>query len=85
VICRKSKKNPKYTQDGNRELITVLECVSTEGMVLPLLVVTKEANYYIGTHIRDQRGPKWVYGHSPKGWTSNEIRLGWLEDAFESI
>jgi hypothetical protein len=48
VICRKDRKNPKYTQDGNRELITVLECVSAEGIVLPPLVVTKRANYYIG-------------------------------------
>jgi Tc5 transposase DNA-binding domain len=84
VICRKGRKNPKYTQDGNRELITVLEYVSAEGVVLPPLVVTKGANHYIGMHIRGQGGPGWVYAHSPKGWTSNEIGLGWLEDTFES-
>src|SRR5579862_7740045 len=83
VICRKGRKNPKYTQDSNRELIIVLECVSAEGMVLPPLVVTKVMNHYIGTHIRGQGGPGWVYGYSPNGWTSNEIGLGWLEDTFE--
>jgi Tc5 transposase DNA-binding domain len=57
MICRKGRKNPKYTQDGNRELITVLECVSAEGVVLPSLVVTKGANHYRGTHIRGQGGP----------------------------
>ena len=83
VICRKGRKNPKYTQDGNRELITVLECVSAEGVVLPPLVVTKGAHHYIGMHIKGQGGPGWVYGHSPKGWTSNEVGLGWLEYTFE--
>ena len=67
VICRKGRKNSKYTHDGNRELITVLECVSAEGVVLPPLIVTKGANHYIGTHIRGQGGSGWVYGHSPKG------------------
>src|SRR4051794_9556045 len=83
VVCRKGRKNPKYTQDGNRELITVLECVSAEGVVLPPLIVTKGMNHYIGTHIRGQGGSEWVYGHSPKGWTTNEIGLGWLEYTFE--
>lgn len=31
VICRRGRKNPRYTCDGNRELITVLECVSAKG------------------------------------------------------
>src|SRR4051794_9428992 len=58
VVCRKGRKNPKYIQDGNRELITILECVSAEGVVLPSLVVTKGANHYIGMHIRGQGGPE---------------------------
>jgi hypothetical protein len=57
VICKKGKKNFKYTQNGNRELITVLEYVSAEEVVLPPLVVTKGMNYYIGMYIRDQGGP----------------------------
>ena len=83
VIYKKSRKNLKYTQNGNRELITVLECVSAEGVVLPLLVVTKRANHYRRTHIRGQGNSGWVYEHSPKGWTSNEIGLGWLKHTFE--
>ena len=57
VVCRKGRKNPKYTQDGNKKLITVLECVSIEGVVLPPLVVIKEVNYYIRTYIRGQGDP----------------------------
>ena len=52
MVCKKGRKNSKYTQDGNRELITILECVSAEGVVLPPLVVTKGVNYYIEIYIR---------------------------------
>ena len=58
MICRKGRKNPKYIQDGNRELIIVLECVSAKGVVLSLLVVTKGTNHYRGMHIRSQGGPE---------------------------
>ena len=54
VICRKGRKNSKYTQDSNRELITVLEYVFAEGVVLPILVVIKRANHYRRMHIRGQ-------------------------------
>jgi hypothetical protein len=67
VICKKGRKNSKYTQNGNRELITVLECVSAKRVVLPPLVVTKGANHYRKTYIRGQGGPGWVYRHSSKG------------------
>ena len=85
VVCRKGRKNPKYSQDGNRELITVLESVSSKGVALPPLVVTKGANHYFGNHIRGQGVPGWVYAHSPNGWTSNEIGLAWLEEHFEPL
>ena len=72
VICRKGRKNSKYTQDGNRELITVLECVSVEGAVLPPLVVTKGVHHYRGMHIKGQGGPGWIYGYCHKS-----SRLAW--------
>jgi hypothetical protein len=58
MIYRKGRKNLKYTQDSNRELITVLECVSAEEVVLPSLVVIKKANHYRKIHIKGQGGPK---------------------------
>jgi hypothetical protein len=67
VVCRRGRRNLKYTHDGNKELISVLEYISTEGVVLSPLVVTKGINHYIGIHIKGQGGPEWVYRHSPKG------------------
>ena len=75
VICRQGRKNSRYTCDGNRELITVLECVSAGGYLLPPLIVTKGAHHYAGNHIQGQDTPGSMYAHSPKRWTTNELGL----------
>ena len=75
VICRRGRRNPRYTCDGSRELITVLKCVSSAGHLLPPMIVTKGAHHYSGNHIRGQGTPGSVYAHSPNGWTSNELGL----------
>ena len=66
VVCRKGRKSLKYVQDENRELITVLEYVLSIGVVLPPMIVTKGADHYIGTHIKGQGSPEWIYAYSPK-------------------
>jgi hypothetical protein len=40
-IVSKSKKRPKTTQDGNRELCTVLEYISLKGKVLSPWIIFK--------------------------------------------
>lgn len=84
VICRKGRKNPRYTHDGNREIITVLECVCASGRVLPPLIVTKGSHHYAGNHMKGQGPPGAVYAHSPKGWTTNELGLAWLKEHYET-
>ena len=67
VICRAGKRNPRYTDDGNRENVTVLEVISAVGKLLPPLIITKGAHHYAGNHIRGHGPPGYVYGHSEKG------------------
>ena len=45
VICRPGKRNSIFTCNSSRELIIVLECVSIEEHLLPLMIVTKRAYY----------------------------------------
>ena len=39
VICRRGRKNLRYSQDGNREIVTVIECVTAAGEVLPPMYI----------------------------------------------
>ena len=32
VICRKGHRNPYYTQDGKRKMVTIIECISADGV-----------------------------------------------------
>ena len=52
LISKWGRKNPKYTYNSSRELITVLECVSTGRYFLPFLIVTKGTHYYARNYIR---------------------------------
>jgi acetylornithine/succinyldiaminopimelate/putrescine aminotransferase len=83
VVCRKGKRNPKYVHDGNRELISVLECLSATERVLPPLVVTKGKSIVAGHYIEGQEDPDWRFASSPKRWTNNELGQDWLEEVFQ--
>lgn len=44
VICRKGRRNPRVTHDGNREMVTVIEAVCASGYSLNPLLFIKEHN-----------------------------------------
>ena len=85
VVCRKGRRNPRFVHDGNRKLITVVEALSTTGIVLPPLVITKGSYHIAGHHINGSGGPGWRYAKSPNGWTSNELGLDWLKEMFHPL
>ncbi|KAJ3466488.1 hypothetical protein MRS44_004052 [Fusarium solani] len=72
------KKDPKL-----RNWVTITECVSADGRVLPPLVIFK------GQEPQQQWFPEdpsfmsnWLFTASPKGWTTNVIGHEWLEKVF---
>jgi hypothetical protein len=85
VVCRKGRQNPRFVYNGNRELITVLECLSAAGTILPPLMIFKGKYIIAGHYIKRQGGPGWHYKATPKGWTINELGLDWLKEAFEPL
>ena len=83
VICRRGRKNPRYTQDGNREMVTVIECVSAAGCVLPPMYIYKGTQHLMGWHAGVEEHEKATFAYSPKGWTDRELGLEWVEGNFE--
>ena len=75
MISRHEK--PQYmTQCGNREWVSLLECVSIVGKVLRSWVIFKP--------VRQQKAwfdasPEAYISTSENGWTENEIYLWWIE------
>ena len=82
VVCRAGRRPPRVTQDGTRELITVIKTVSAAQFVLPPMVIYKGATHYRGWYTEleeaeDDANAKFAY--SPKGYTTNELEMAWLQ------
>jgi hypothetical protein len=65
------------------ELLITIECVSADGStILPPFVIF-EGKHLQSTWISDGIPDNWMAATSPRGWTSNELGLRWLEQHFE--
>lgn len=82
VICRRGKKRNFKTQDGVRELITVIETVSAGGFALPPFIIYKGEAQYQGWHGQVKADEKAYFSYSKKGWTNNIIGLEYLTQNF---
>jgi len=83
VICKRSRKNTRKTQDGNREIITVIETVCAAGGVLPPMIIYKGRAHYKGWTALVAAGDKAFFAISEKGWTSRSIGVDFLVQNFE--
>ncbi|KAJ7290104.1 DDE superfamily endonuclease-domain-containing protein [Mycena rebaudengoi] len=78
----KRPNGPVVPQDGNRELITVLDCICADGTVLPPLIIMK-GKLPSYSSAKDSLLDKACIAASPNGWTDNELGLAWVQKVFE--
>jgi hypothetical protein len=83
VICCQGKKWNFKMQEGQRELITVIETVSAGGFVIPPTIVYKGEAQYSGCHALVKKGDTAYFSRSPTGWSNSLIGLDYLEKNFE--
>lgn len=82
VVCLRQVRgmSAKVATDGNRELITVIECVCGDGTTLPPLIVYRGAHHYMGWYNKLTKEAKdYKFSYSPKGWSNRFISLDWLK------
>lgn len=73
-------------QDGSREWITLIACISASGEALPASLIYPAANQaiYSGWVEDIKPGEHSVFvSSSSTGWSNNEIALAWLEQVFD--
>jgi hypothetical protein len=84
VICSSDRSGkPSLIQPGNREWVTVVECVGSSGVVVPPLIIFKSKHNQAEWYTDPILPLDWSITHSPNGRTSDELRLQWLEKVFE--
>lgn len=69
-------------QDGNQELVTVLDCVSAAGVALPPLIIYKGAALYVGWMNGVEATSGAYFAHSATGYTNDELTYEWLIKVF---
>jgi hypothetical protein len=75
----------KNTQDGSREFITMLACISAIGRAIPSLLIYKGSEDGLQTSwVEDVTESAYTYfTSSENGWSSKKIGLRWLEEVFD--
>ena len=84
VITPAGRQTKFVTHDGNRETITVIECISATGVILPPKIIFKGKYHQVGwTAARTTPLPSdWSISVSHNGWTNEELGYEWLMDVF---
>lgn len=99
VIVDHDQKMAYNIENGDREIVTMIECISADGTALPPLAIFqgKHTNLVWGRNNPCNARvvltiPSYLYlkiipsiSHSPNSWTNQELGLKWLEWDFEPI
>jgi hypothetical protein len=80
-----SRSRVKYVkQAGNRESVTVIECISSSGVAIPPFVIWKaqtHRNNWIPLTMRQSMNGT-AFATSPNGYTDHELGFEWLRTVF---
>jgi len=80
VITRADRRGKgKQLQAGNREWATAVECVSSDGFVLPPLLILQGVNHLASWYTECDLPPSWAIKTTLNGWTNNETGLEWIQ------
>ena len=80
IVTRSDRRGRgKQLQPGNREWATAIECVSSDGFVLPPFLIVQGVNHLASWYTECDLPPSWVIKTSPNGWTDNDTGLEWIK------
>ena len=80
VVIPRYEEKKHITQPGNREWVSIIECISTDGRKLEPWVIFKAKQLQKAWYECEYNGH---IATSENGWTDNWIGLQWLEHCFE--
>jgi hypothetical protein len=79
VVTGSERRNqPKAIQPGNREWVTVIQGVNSQGWVIPPFIVFA-GQYHLSAWFEESLPHDWAISLSDNGWTTNKIGFEWLK------
>jgi hypothetical protein len=80
VVTRAERKGrPKTQQPGNREWVTVVHGINSQGWSIPAHVILKAAVHQSTWYTESNLSRDWAISVSEKGWSDNEIGFEWIQ------
>jgi len=80
VVTSFDRATPTTLQPGNREWVTVIECVNAIGKSIPPMIIFKakmrQRSWY------EAIPSTWTVGVSDNDWTTNKLGLHWVQTVF---
>ena len=64
-------------------MVTIIECVSADGSVLPPIYIYKGSSYLMGWHAAVSTKEKATSAWSKTGWADRVLGLEWLAENFD--
>jgi hypothetical protein len=69
----------KKVQPGNREWVTVIQGVNSQGWAVPPFIIVAGKNHLASWYQNSGFPPSWVIAVSENGWTTNERGIDWIQ------
>lgn len=83
VVTQFPEGNGSLSSSFSRKLITVLECISADGALLPPLIIPPGKSHIEDWYSQSNLPLDWATYPSPSGYTSDEIAYTWIQHFHE--
>jgi hypothetical protein len=78
VTSSDGRAKAKKVQPGNREWVTVIQGVNSQGWVVPPFIIVAGKNHLASWYQNSGFPPNWVIAVTDNGWTTNEKGMDWI-------
>ena len=78
VTSSDGRAKAKKVQPSNREWVTVIQGINSQGWAVPPFVIVAGKNHLASWYQNSGFPPNWVIAVTENGWTTNEKGMDWI-------
>ena len=79
VTSSERRGKPKLAQPGNREWVSVIQGINSQGWAIPPFIIFAGKHHLTNWYENSSLPPDWVIATSHNGWTTNEKGIEWIQ------
>ena len=79
ITSSERRHRPRQAQQGNREWVTVIQAVNSQGWAVPPFIIVAGKTHLASWYREHQLPGDWKIALTHNGWTTNEKGLEWVE------